>query len=286
MAGVTHTKVSAKSDGADTSLILPSDWNAQHTVDWGEDADITTSAVGDAAAAGATGEVADAGHRHGREAFGTTTAAVGTAAGGSATTPSKSDHVHATGAGTPSTQAFADAAAIGSGPAASMTDHKHAMPTLGYGLSGVSSPAVGLTTVSAYATATTSISGSAYADVTGVSVSLAAGTWLIVAVANASVVTTTAGIMHIAITDGSNALISEGSQSLGIGTASVAQNGNCVVVGIVSPGGTTTYKMRAARGNTTYTSTIVIMDGAGVATTNNLTNNSDKGTGIFAVRIA
>lgn len=27
---ITHTKVSAKADGADTSLILPSDWNASH----------------------------------------------------------------------------------------------------------------------------------------------------------------------------------------------------------------------------------------------------------------
>jgi hypothetical protein len=32
MAGsITHTKVSAKSDGGDSSLVLPSDWNAGHT---------------------------------------------------------------------------------------------------------------------------------------------------------------------------------------------------------------------------------------------------------------
>jgi hypothetical protein len=31
--GVTHTKVSAKSDGGDSTLVLPSDWNASHTFD-------------------------------------------------------------------------------------------------------------------------------------------------------------------------------------------------------------------------------------------------------------
>ena len=29
--GVTHTMVSGKSDGADASLVRPSDWNAAHT---------------------------------------------------------------------------------------------------------------------------------------------------------------------------------------------------------------------------------------------------------------
>lgn len=286
MVAVAHSKVVTLPDGSDADQVQATDWNAAHVVDFGEVGDISTQAFGDAAAAGTTGEIADAGHKHGWPSLGTTAAAIGTSAGGSATTPSKSDHVHATGAGTPSTQAFADSATTGSGPAAAMTDHKHAMPTLGYGLSGNSAPAIGLTSSSVFATATTSISAATYADVTGVSLTLAAGTWLIIAVANASVITTTAGIMHVAITDNANAIIAEGSQSLGIGTATVAQNGNCVVVGIVSPGGSTTYKMRAARGLTTYTSTIVIMDGAGTNTTNNLTDNSDKGTGMFAVRIA
>ena len=30
---LTHTKVSAKSDGGDSSLVLPSDWNAEHIAD-------------------------------------------------------------------------------------------------------------------------------------------------------------------------------------------------------------------------------------------------------------
>lgn len=29
---ITHTKISAVGDGADTSLVQPSDWNAVHTV--------------------------------------------------------------------------------------------------------------------------------------------------------------------------------------------------------------------------------------------------------------
>lgn len=225
MTAVTHAFVSAKSDGSDTTVIQPSDWNDDHVVNWAEDADITTQAFGDAAAAGATGEVAQAAHKHG-------------------------------------------------------------MPTLGYGLSGNSSPAVGLTTASAYATATTSVSAATYADVTGVSVTLAAGTWLVIAEVSGSSVNAQA-IMHCAITDGSNTIISEVSQGIGAsGTASVAQLGNCTVVGIVTPSGSTTYKLRAARGLTTITGTWTAMDGAGTNTTNNLTDNSDKGTGIFAIRIA
>lgn len=38
--GITHSKVSAKSDGGDTSLVRPSDWNAGHTI-----ADITANAT-------------------------------------------------------------------------------------------------------------------------------------------------------------------------------------------------------------------------------------------------
>jgi hypothetical protein len=32
MAGIDHAKVSAKADGGDATLILPSDWNADHTI--------------------------------------------------------------------------------------------------------------------------------------------------------------------------------------------------------------------------------------------------------------
>ena len=215
----------------------------------------------------------------------TTPANVGTAAVGAATVAARRDHVHATGAGTPSTQAMGDSAVTGSGPAAAMTDHKHAMPSLGYGHTGNSSPAVSLTTASAFASATTSVSAATYADVTGVTVTLASGTWLVTAQCTGSSVNAQA-IMHVAITDASNVVLSEGSQGIGAsGTASVAQLGTVTVTAIVTATGAA-IKMRAARGLTTITGTWVAMNGAGTNTTNNLTDGSNKGTGIFAVRIA
>lgn len=207
---------------------------------------------------------------------------------GTASTFARSGHGHqvVTDTGVASTQAFGDAATAGTSGSVQRGSHKHAMPALGYGLSGNGTAVVGLTTASAFATATTSVSAATYADVTGVSISLAAGTWLIEAQCTGSSVNAQA-IMHVAITDGANAIVSEGSQGIGAsGTASVAQLGTVGVRALVSPVGTATYKMRAARGLTTITGTWVAMDGAGTNTTNNLTDNSDKGTGIFAVRIA
>jgi hypothetical protein len=145
--------------------------------------------------------------------------------------------------------------------------------------------AVSLSTASAFATATTSVSAATYADVTGVTVTLATGTWLVIASCTGSSVNAQA-IMHVAITDASNVVLAEGSQGIGAsGTASVAQLGSVTVCAIVSATGAA-IKMRAARGLTTITGTWVAMDGAGTNTSNNLTDNSDKGTGIFAVRIA
>jgi hypothetical protein len=73
------------------------------TLDFGESGDISASAVGDTAAAGSTGEVADAGHRHAREAFGAVTAqtmAGMSSSNGVATTVARSDHTHGTPAAT------------------------------------------------------------------------------------------------------------------------------------------------------------------------------------------
>jgi hypothetical protein len=42
----------------------------------------------------------------------------------------------------------------------------------------------------------------------------------------------------------------------------------------------------AARGNTTLTNSYTAQDGSGVGQSNNASNNSDKGTGIIAIRIA
>lgn len=158
--------------------------------------------------------------------------------------------------------------------------------TNGFGITGTTTKAVGLTNSQAFCTATTSISAATYADITGASITLAAGTWLIMATANVYAANT-AFIAHIAITDGANTVIAEGSQGMpASGTASVNQWGNVSLSAIVTPAGSTTYKLRGARGNTTITGTYTVADGAGTGTTNNTTDNTDKGTVIMAVRIA
>lgn len=224
----------------------------------------------------------------GSTSFGTPAIVLGTAAAaGAASTAVRTDAtLLAFDATTPATQAFSDAGTVGVATVASRRDHKHVMPVLGFGLTGNGTPAVSLTNSSAFATATTSVSASTYADVTGVSVTLAAGTWLLMAQCIGSSVNAQA-IMHVAITHSDNTIISEASAGIGAsGTASVAQLANVNIQGIVTPVGSTTYKLRAARGLTTITGTWVAMDGAGTNTTNNLTDNSDKGTGLFAIRIA
>jgi hypothetical protein len=143
-----------------------------------------------------------------------------------------------------------------------------------------------LTTASAYTTAETTISAATYADITGASVSLAAGTWLVMAKVNGASQTTTVAVMMVALTHSDNTVISETSQHLVAGTATVRTWGNATLVAIVSPGSTTTYKLRGARGTTTQTGNWIASDGNGVNTANNVSNNTDKGTGIWAVRIA
>lgn len=277
------TTAAAVGTSAGGSAVTPSKSDHVHATGAGTP---STQAMGDAAAIGTGPAAAMTDHKHAMPALGTTAAAIGTSAGGSAVTPSKSDHVHATGAGTPSTQAFADAAAVGTGPAASMTDHKHAMPTLGFGLSGNSAPAVGLSQTSGFVSTAVTVSAATYADLTGASVSLVAGTWLIMAQVFGSAVNL-AFLMHVAITDGANAIVSEGSSFVpASGTASVHAWTNLTLHAIVAPGSTTTYKLRGARGLTTLTNTWTAQDGAGVNVSNNASSNTDKGTGIFAVRIA
>lgn len=146
--------------------------------------------------------------------------------------------------------------------------------------------AVGLTSAAAYATAETTISAATYADINGCSVSLAAGTWLVVGQVNIRQPNQIVQAF-VAITDGANAVISEIAASRpASGTASLNSPFSCNPIAIVSPSGTTTYKLRGARGLTTHTGSWVAMDGNGVNTTNHASNNSDKGSGIFAVRIA
>lgn len=165
-------------------------------------------------------------------------------------------------------------------------DAKQATLTNGYGLTGTTTKAVSLTTSTAYATATTSISAATYADITGCSLTLAAGTWLILG----NVVGAAANLIiqgFIAITDGSNTVISETAFTRpASGTASLNSPVSASVFAIVSPSGSTTYKLRAARGLTTHTSTYTVYDGSGYNTTNHATNNTDKGTVIIAIRLA
>ena len=146
--------------------------------------------------------------------------------------------------------------------------------------------AASLTTAQAFCTAETTLSSAAYADITGASISLAAGTWIIFATANGSSQTTTATSMIVAITDGSNNVIAEAAQDIAAGTATIRTWGNLSLSAIVTPVGTTTYKLRGARGQTTRTGNCIISDGTGQATANNVSNNSDKSTSIRAIKIA
>jgi hypothetical protein len=143
-----------------------------------------------------------------------------------------------------------------------------------------------LSYASAFATATTSVNTATYLDVTGCSVTLAAGTWIIFghvvgAAANAIIQG------FVAITDGSNNVIAESAFSRpASGTASLNSPVGVSWSAIVTPAGSTTYKLRAARGVTTHTGTWTAYDGSGYNTANHATNNSDKGTSIIAIRIA
>lgn len=143
-----------------------------------------------------------------------------------------------------------------------------------------------LTTASGLATAETAISAAAYADVTGASVSLSAGTWLLLADCVGRGVNA-AFLMNVAITDGANAIVREASQNVpASGSASVNSLGSVHLAAIVSPASTTTYKLRAARGNAAPTGSWTAVDGNAVGVANNASDNSDKGTGLIAVRIA
>jgi hypothetical protein len=167
-------------------------------------------------------------------------------------------------------------------------DHTHASTGLQAGQIAFSAltgyPAI--TSASAFATATTTVSAATYADITGASISLVAGTWLVfgqvtIGLANAIIQA------FVAITHNDNTVISEVAASRpASGTASLISPFTVSVVGIVSPGSTTTYKLRGARGLTTHTGSWTAMDGNGVNTTNHASNNTDKSTGIFAIRIA
>lgn len=154
------------------------------------------------------------------------------------------------------------------------------------GIQGPQGPAASLSSAQAFATAETTVSAATYADIAGCSVSLPAGTWLIfgqvnIRAANAIVQA------FVAITDGSNVVVSEVAASRpASGTASLNSPFSAALHAIVTHAGTVTYKLRGARGLTTHTGSWTAMDGAGTNTANHASNNSDKGSGIHAVKIA
>jgi hypothetical protein len=137
----------------------------------------------------------------------------------------------------------------------------------------------------AYLATAQSISAATYADLTGCSITLDPGTWLIVGHLYASAVNL-AFLAHLALTDGANNIITEGSEGAAAsGTASVnqwAHIGLCAVVVVTTQ---TSYKLRAARGLTTLTNSYTAQDGAGTNVANNASTGTDKGTGIHAIRI-
>jgi hypothetical protein len=143
-----------------------------------------------------------------------------------------------------------------------------------------------LTSASAFATAATTVSTATYMDITGCSVTLAAGTWLIMGQVN--IMAANAIVQaFVAITHNDNTVISEVAASRpASGTASLNSPFSCNPIALVSPGAQTVYKLRGARGLTTHTGSWTAVDGNGVNTTNHATNNTDKGTAIFAVKIA
>jgi len=158
--------------------------------------------------------------------------------------------------------------------------------TNGYGFSGTTTKQVSLTSTQVFATATTTVSTSTYADISGCSVTLAAGTWLI----TGHVVIGAANLIiqgFVAITDSSNVVVAASALSRpASGTASLNSPIAVSWSVLVSPSTSTTYKLRAARGLTTHTSTYTVYNGTGFNTANHATDNSNKGTNILAIRIS
>lgn len=142
-----------------------------------------------------------------------------------------------------------------------------------------------LASAQAFITGTTTLSAATYADITGASITLAAGKWLIMA--NVYGYATNAAFQFsVAITDNANNIQTEGTAGAQAGGTNINQWASVSLSVIVTPVGSTTYKLRGARGNTTLTANVIIADGSGQGVVNNASSNRDTGTGIRAIRIA
>lgn len=119
---------SASATGVDlTGSVMEFSAGSYLTLTFGVAANISQIDIGDAAAAGAIGTIADAGHQH---AFPGATPAIvlgSAAAAGAATTPIRSDAtIAAFDTTAPTSIDFGDAAAVGSAAFAARRDHQHA----------------------------------------------------------------------------------------------------------------------------------------------------------------
>lgn len=158
--------------------------------------------------------------------------------------------------------------------------------TNGYGISGTTTKQVSLTSTQVFATGTTTINAATYIDINGCSVTLVAGTWLI----TGHVVIAAANLIiqgFVAITTAANTVVAASALSRpASGTASLNSPFAVSWSVLVSPGTTTTYKLRAARGLTTHTSTYTVYNGTGFNTANHANDGSNLGTNILAIRIS
>jgi hypothetical protein len=137
-------------------------------------------------------------------------------------------------------------------------------------------------TAEGYLTTAQSISAATYADLTGCSVTLDPGTWLLVGHMYAAAVNL-AFLAHLALTDGAGTVVTEGSEGAAAsGTASVNQWAHIGVCAVVSPTVQTTYKLRAARGLTTLTTATRRRTAPEPTWPTTLPDNTDKGTGLHA----
>ena len=144
----------------------------------------------------------------------------------------------------------------------------------GLSLSGGSLTATGgsgsLTSATADQSADVTLSGDTIADATGASISLAAGTWVIIA---ALCISCSSGSTYclMAITDGSNNKVFEARDSVST-TSPTTLNGHA----IVTPGSTTTYKLRGQAGS----------GGGTIKIVKNPEGGSEIGTRISAIQLA